>query len=134
MSNPKSYPLKRSEEEWKNQLDEQSYRILREKGTEYPFTGEYNDHFEKGIYSCKGCGKPLFQSKNKFDSSCGWPSYDEALPGAIEYIKDNSHGMLRTEIVCAHCGGHQGHVFNDGPTATGLRYCVNSASIDFNPE
>ena len=134
MSNPKSYPLERSEEEWKNQLDEQSFRVLREKGTEYPFTGEYNDHFEKGIYSCKGCGKPLFRSKNKFDSSCGWPSYDEALPGAIEYIKDNSHGMLRTEIVCAHCGGHQGHVFNDGPTATGLRYCVNSASIDFNPE
>jgi peptide-methionine (R)-S-oxide reductase len=134
MSNPKSYPLERSEEEWKNQLDEQSFRVLREKGTEYPFTGEYNDHFEKGIYSCKGCGKPLFRSKNKFDSSCGWPSYDEALPGAIEYIKDNSHGMLRTEILCAHCGGHQGHVFNDGPTATGLRYCVNSASIDFNPE
>jgi peptide-methionine (R)-S-oxide reductase len=134
MSNPKSYPLERSEEEWKNQLDEQSYRILREKGTEYPFTGEYNDHFEKGIYCCKGCGTPLYRSENKFDSSCGWPSYDEALPGAIEYIKDNSHGMLRTEIVCAHCGGHQGHVFNDGPTATGLRYCVNSASIDFNPE
>jgi len=134
MSNPKSYPLERSEEEWKNQLDEQSYRILIEKGTEYPFTGEYNDHFEKGIYCCKGCGTPLYHSENKFDSSCGWPSYDEALPGAIEYIKDNSHGMLRTEIVCAHCGGHQGHVFNDGPTATGLRYCVNSASIDFNPE
>jgi peptide-methionine (R)-S-oxide reductase len=134
MSNPKSYPLERSEEEWKNQLDEQSYRILIEKGTEYPFTGEYNDHFEKGIYCCKGCGSPLYRSENKFDSSCGWPSYDEALPGAIEYIKDNSHGMLRTEIVCAHCGGHQGHVFNDGPTATGLRYCVNSASIDFNPE
>jgi len=134
MSNPKSYPLERSEEEWKNQLDEQSYRILIEKGTEYPFTGEYNDHFEKGIYCCKGCGAPLYRSENKFDSSCGWPSYDEALPGAIEYIKDNSHGMLRTEIVCAHCGGHQGHVFNDGPTATGLRYCVNSASIDFNPE
>jgi len=134
MSNPKSYPLERSEEEWKNQLDEQSYRILREKGTEYPFTGEYNDHFEKGIYCCKGCGTPLYRSENKFDSSCGWPSYDEALPGAIEYIKDNSHGMLRTEIVCAHCGGHLGHVFNDGPTATGLRYCVNSASIDFNPE
>jgi peptide-methionine (R)-S-oxide reductase len=134
MSNPKSYPLERSEEEWKNQLDEQSYRILIEKGTEYPFTGEYNDHFEKGIYCCKGCGTPLYRSENKFDSSCGWPSYDEALPGAIEYIKDSSHGMLRTEIVCAHCGGHQGHVFNDGPTATGLRYCVNSASIDFNPE
>ena len=131
MSNPKSYPLERSEKEWKNLLDEESYSILREKGTEYPFTGEYNDHFEKGIYCCKGCGTTLYRSENKFDSSCGWPSYDEALPGALEHIKDSSHGMLRTEIVCAHCGGHQGHVFNDGPTATGLRYCVNSASIYF---
>lgn len=134
MSNPKPYPLTKSETEWRKELDAESYRILREKGTEYPFTGKYNDHFESGTYNCKGCNTPLYCSENKFDSSCGWPSYDEALPGALEYIKDTTHGMLRTEIVCAHCGGHQGHVFNDGSTPTGVRYCVNSASVTFDPE
>lgn len=134
MKNHKVYPLNKTEAEWQEQLSAEEYRILREKGTEYPFTGKYNDHFETGIYKCKGCNTPLYHSENKFDTSCGWPSYDKSLPGALEYIKDTSHGMLRTEIVCANCGGHQGHVFNDGPTLTKERYCVNSASIYFDAE
>ena len=105
--------------------------ILRNKGTERPNTGIYNMHFEEGVYTCKGCGQALFKSNNKFMSDCGWPSYESALPGAITYIKDTSLGMIRTEIVCSNCGGHQGHVFDDGPTSTGKRYCVNSASINF---
>ena len=134
MKPPKTYPVQKSEAEWRETLDANDFRILREKGTEYPFTGKYNDHFEIGTYNCKGCNTPLYRSENKFDNSCGWPSYDEALPGALEFIKDTTHGMLRTEIVCAQCGGHQGHVFNDGPTITRERYCVNSASITFDPD
>ena len=129
-----NYPVQKTEAEWRAQLSSDEYRILREKGTEYAFTGVYNDHFEKGVYCCKGCGQELYDSSNKFDSHCGWPSYDAALPGALEFINDESHGMRRTEIVCARCGGHQGHVFNDGPTETGERYCVNAASIDFLPK
>ncbi len=129
-----NYPVQKTEAEWRAQLSADEYRILREKGTEYAFTGVYNDHFEKGVYCCKGCGQELYDSSNKFDSHCGWPSYDAALPGALEFINDESHGMRRTEIVCARCGGHQGHVFNDGPTETGKRYCVNAASIDFLPK
>jgi peptide-methionine (R)-S-oxide reductase len=134
MKNPKPFPLQKTEDEWKSELDTESYRILREKGTEYPFSGKYNTHFEEGIYECKGCGTPLYNSTNKFDSSCGWPSYDAAIEGALEYIRDATHGMIRTEIICAHCGGHQGHVFQDGPTPKGERYCVNSASIRFQPK
>ena len=133
MRNNKEYPIQKTESEWREILDDESYRILREKGTEYPHTGKYNDHYDPGTYHCKACDAPLYHSKSKFESGCGWPSYDESIPGAIEYIRDTSHGMIRTEIVCAQCGGHQGHVFNDGPTATGVRYCVNAASIDFNP-
>ncbi|MEK9614632.1 MAG: peptide-methionine (R)-S-oxide reductase MsrB [Flavobacteriaceae bacterium] len=134
MRNNKEYPIQKTESEWREILDDESYRILREKGTEYPHTGKYNDHYDPGTYHCKACDAPLYHSKSKFESGCGWPSYDESIPGAIEYIRDTSHGMIRTEIVCAQCGGHQGHVFNDGPTATGVRYCVNAASIDFNPD
>ncbi len=126
-----SYPVEKTDAEWKKQLDPLSYNVLREQGTEHPFSGAFNNHFETGTYLCKGCGASLYQSNNKFESGCGWPSFDAAIPGAIEYKKDNSHGMLRTEIVCAQCGSHQGHVFDDGPTATGMRYCVNSVSIDF---
>lgn len=134
MKYPKYYPVHKSEEEWKRKLDPNSYRILREKGTEYPFEGKYNDHFEEGTYKCKGCDEPLYESSRKFDSGCGWPSYDAALEGSLDFIRDTTQGMMRTEIVCANCGGHQGHVFQDGPTSSGERYCVNSASINFLPK
>ena len=134
MSDSKNFPVSKSEADWKKLLKPDEFHILREKGTELPFSGKYNNHFEKGVYKCKGCNAPLYRSENKFDSHCGWPSYDMAIPGAIEYIKDSSRGMQRIEIVCAQCGGHQGHVFNDGPTLSGKRYCVNSASIKFSEE
>lgn len=126
-----NYKINKSEAEWKAQLSDEEYRVLRQSGTEYPFTGKYNTHNEIGTYLCKGCGAPLYESSAKFDSGCGWPSYDKSIEGAIEYRKDTSMGMLRIEICCASCGSHQGHVFDDGPTETGQRYCVNSASIDF---
>ena len=124
----------RTEEYWKKNLSKKEFQILRKGGTEYPYTGKYNNHFEYGVYVCKGCGKPLYKSKSKFDSGCGWPSFDECIKNSIEYKKDFKIGMLRIEILCSNCGGHQGHVFNDGPTKTNQRYCVNSASIDFIPK
>lgn len=125
----------KSEEEWKKILSPEAYQVLREKGTERPFTGKYNLHFEKGKYTCAGCGYELFNSDMKFESHCGWPSFDREIGDGsrIKKITDRSHGMIRTEIVCARCGGHLGHIFDDGPTATGMRYCVNSLSIDFLP-
>jgi peptide-methionine (R)-S-oxide reductase len=134
MSKPENYPIVKSESEWHNELSDEEFIVLRKKGTELPFTGKYNNHFDKGVYRCRACDTPLYDSESKFESGCGWPSYDKALPGALEFIKDNSHGMIRTEIVCAKCGGHQGHVFNDGPSTTGERYCVNSVSIRFDSE
>ena len=128
----KKYSVEKSEQEWKEQLSEEQYRILRQKGTEAPHTGKYNLHFEDGKYKCAGCGNILFESEAKFNSNCGWPSFDQSVEGSIEYIKDTSFGMIRTEILCSNCGGHVGHVFDDGPTETGQRYCVNSASIEFN--
>jgi peptide-methionine (R)-S-oxide reductase len=125
-----TYPVQKTEAEWKQELGEARYKILREKGTERPFTGEYNLIFEKGTFVCGACKNPLFESDSKFDSGCGWPSFDESIPGNVEYSKDNSFGMIRTEIVCSNCGSHLGHVFNDGPTKTGQRYCVNSLSVD----
>lgn len=127
----KKYPFHKTEEQWKNDLTEEEYRVLRQKGTERPFTGKYNIHSEDGTYKCMACNTPLFESSSKFDSGCGWPSFDESIEGSIEYIRDTSHGMIRTEILCANCGSHLGHIFNDGPTETGQRYCVNSVSIDF---
>ena len=126
--------IQKSEEEWKNELTDAQYTILRKKGTERPFTGAYNMHFENGTYHCAGCDSPLFESHTKFDAGCGWPSFDASIKGNVTYILDKSHGMIRTEIVCTTCDGHLGHVFNDGPTATGTRYCVNSLSLAFQEE
>jgi len=120
----------RTEAEWREQLNPDEYTVLREKGTERAFSGEYWDVFEDGVYRCRGCGEALFDSDSKFDAGCGWPSFDRAAAeGVVEEAKDTSHGMIRTEIMCQKCGGHLGHVFPDGPTETGLRYCVNSLSV-----
>jgi peptide-methionine (R)-S-oxide reductase len=122
----------RTDAEWKSVLTAEQYHVLREKGTDRPFTGKYYLHSEKGVYSCAACGTQLFTSDMKFDSDCGWPSFDKEMAGdRIKQIKDTSFGMDRIEIVCAKCGGHLGHIFDDGPTITGKRYCVNSTSIDF---
>lgn len=120
-----------TEAEWKEKLGPEQYHILREKGTERPGSGKYNLHFEDGTYHCAACDAKLFESASKFNSGCGWPSFDNAIEGAVEYVQDRSLGMLRTEILCANCGSHLGHVFDDGPTETGQRYCVNSASVAF---
>lgn len=126
--------IEKTDIEWKKELTPEQYRILREKGTECPFSGEYNAHYENGIYNCAGCGNELYKSESKFDSHCGWPSFDNEIEGAIMRKRDVSLGMIRTEIMCANCGGHLGHVFDDGPTETGIRHCVNSISVDFKGE
>ena len=132
---PMETSYKKTDEEWKKQLTPEQYNVLREKGTERPFTGKFTLTTDKGVYTCAGCGTELFTSDQKFDSHCGWPSFDNELGKGekILKIKDNTLGMMRTEIVCAKCGGHLGHIFDDGPTQTGQRYCVNSLSLDFKP-
>jgi peptide-methionine (R)-S-oxide reductase len=123
---------KKSDAEWKKELTPMQYAVLREKATEGAFTGELWDHHEKGTYKCAGCGVELFESDAKFDSGCGWPSFfapkDESQ---IDEERDATHGMIRTEVMCSKCGGHLGHVFDDGPKPTGVRYCINSASLKF---
>lgn len=128
----KAFNIQKSEEQWKKELTPEQYHVLREAGTERPFSGQYNLHFEKGTYNCAACGESLFTSESKFDGHCGWPSFDQELEkGKILERTDKSHGMVRTEILCGNCGSHLGHIFDDGPTETGLRYCVNSLSLGF---
>ncbi|WP_409410639.1 MULTISPECIES: peptide-methionine (R)-S-oxide reductase MsrB [Empedobacter] len=134
MNEKPQFNINKSDEEWKKELSSEEYYVLREAGTERPFTGKFNMHFENGIYTCNACGEELFSSSSKFDGHCGWPSFDKEIKeGKIVERVDTSHGMKRTEILCGNCGSHLGHVFDDGPTETGLRYCVNSLSLDFKP-
>lgn len=127
--------LEIADAEWRERLSPEQYQILRQAGTERAFTGKYEKNKEPGLYKCAGCGEPLFSSDTKYDSGSGWPSYYEPVQdAAVEEIVDRSHGMVRTEVRCARCEGHLGHVFPDGPAPTGLRYCINSASLDFEPK
>ncbi len=127
--------LNLSEAEWRDRLSPEKYQILREAGTERAFTGAYEKNKAAGVYHCAGCGLPLFDSDTKYDSGSGWPSFTTPMEGeAVEELRDMTHGMVRTEVRCARCEGHLGHVFPDGPGPEGLRYCINSASLDFEPK
>jgi peptide-methionine (R)-S-oxide reductase len=122
--------IEKTEEQWRAELGPEQYRVLRQKGTEAPFSGEYDHVFEPGTYRCAGCGAELFESDAKYDSGCGWPAFFAPRDGeAVEEETDATHGMTRTEVLCASCGGHLGHVFPDGPAPTGQRYCINSAAL-----
>ncbi|AXV14739.1 peptide-methionine (R)-S-oxide reductase [Neorhizobium sp. SOG26] len=134
MSDVVTPKVQKSDAEWREELSPEQYRILRQAGTERAFTGPFWNSKEKGLYRCAGCGEELFISDTKFDSGCGWPSYFEpAKPDAVTEHRDTTHGMIRTEVRCANCGGHLGHVFPDGPPPTGLRYCINGHAMTFEP-
>jgi len=127
------YKIEKTDEEWRKELTTDQYRILRKKGTEFAFRNEYWNNHEDGVYLCAGCGNQLFSSETKFDSGTGWPSFWKPIneEGGVETETDNAHGMVRTEVRCARCGGHLGHLFDDSPTPNGLRYCMNSGSLRF---
>ncbi len=129
------YKVKKTDAEWRAELDPMQYQVARQAATERPFSGQYWDHWTDGKYNCVGCGTPLFDSATKFDAGCGWPSYNAPINGeVVERIRDTTHGMVRVEVRCNNCGSHLGHVFEDGPEPTGERFCINSAAIHFAPK
>jgi len=129
----KQFAVARSDEEWQRLLTREQYQVLRRHGTEAPFSCALNQDKRAGTFACAGCGQPLFVSKQKFESGTGWPSFNDPIPGSVETSRDASYGMVRTEVHCSRCGGHLGHVFEDGPAPTHLRYCINGAALSFTP-
>lgn len=131
----KDLSCQKTDAEWKAQLNENTYYVLRESDTERPFSGKYNKHYEEGVYKCAGCDAPLYKSDNKYNSGSGWPAFDRAVDGAVSYKKDNKLGYTRVELTCSSCDGHLGHMFEDGPLqTTGKRHCVNSIALSFTSE